>query len=191
MRKVILSVLMCAGMLVAQMGPPNGEPPEGPRGKRGPGTEALQAALDISAEQAQALAQFAREQRRSAFETLRNEGVMEQLRANRQAMRELRENGSTDPEAYGKLVLASQELRARMREVRIASRQAVVDYVSTTLGRGPQLADLEEAAKQAPAVREATALGLLIPPEGARRGRRGGAQPGAMGFRPRGPVGQQ
>ena len=188
MKRAILSMLMCAGMLAAQAGPPPGDAPDGPRrGKRGAGIEALQSALDISPEQAQELAQFAREQRKEAFESLKNEGVREKLRANREALRELRESGNTDPTAAGALVLEAEAIRAKMKAAQEGAREAVVAYVTNTLGRGTELAEIEAAAKMQPAVRAAGALGLLAPPEGGmRRGgrsmrRTGGGGPQGFG----------
>ena len=190
MKRAILSMLMCAGMLAAQAGPPPGDAPDGPRrGKRGAGIEALQSALDISPEQAQELAQFAKQQRQEAFEGLKNEGVREKLRANREALRELRESGNADPAAVGALVLEAEALGAKMKAVRDGVRESVVAYVTNTLGRGAELAEIEAAAKMQPAVRAAGALGLLAPSEGRMRRGMGMRRPGGGGPQGVGPGG--
>ncbi len=189
MRRALLSLVVFAGVLAAQIGPPPGGGPggpggpDGPRRDRGPRLEALQSALDISAEQAKELAKYVREQRRAAMEALKAEGVIEQLRTNHQTLKELLDSGNAEAAAVGAIVLDTQKLKEKMKASRDTVKQAVADYVTNTLGRGEELAKLQEAAGLQRAVGEARMLGLLE--GGERRGR--GHSGGAMGFRSRGP----
>ena len=183
MRRALLSLVVFAGVLAAQVGPPPGGGPDGPRRDRGPRLEALQSSLDISAEQAQDLAKFAREQRRAAVEALKADGVIEQLRTNRQTLKELLDSGNAEPAAVGAIVLDNQKLQEKVKASRDTVKQAIAGYVTNTLGRGEELAKLQEAADLQRAVGEARMLGLL---EGG--GHRGfGRSRGAMGFGSRGP----
>ena len=191
MKRLMLLTITTVGMLLAQGGPP--APPNGMEPGGGPRLEALQTALNITEQQAQDLTAFVREQRQSARENMKT--VADQLRENRQQLHELLTAGGADPAAVGILVIQGQTLRDQIKGSRAAVHEAITNYVTNTLNRATELAALQSAADQMPAVQAATRLGLLTPPEGGARMRpmrRGGPRNGMgpAGFGHRGPMPQ-
>ena len=133
-------------------------------GGLGPGgTEALKSALDLTDDQITKL----RELRKAELEALKP--VLEQMRANRQALRDKVQAGG-DPAEIGKLVLAGKTLRQQIQESNESYHKQALAIL--TPAQQTSLAKLEEAAKLVPAIGQARALNLLTGPAG----------PGVRGF---------
>jgi Spy/CpxP family protein refolding chaperone len=160
------------------------QPAGGRRGPMGPGgspdrIEQLKTYLSLTDAQVETLRSAQKQQREAA-----RASFME-LRAKQKALRDQTGSGTSDPAAVGQLMLDMQAARAKVR----ASRQAANDQLvaSLTPDQKAKLQTLKDAAKLAPAVREAMRFGLIEPPtpstsdDGTQPQRM--RRPGAMGFR--------
>jgi Spy/CpxP family protein refolding chaperone len=128
--------------------------------------------LSLSDAQVTALRQVAR-QESEALKTVSSE-----MRQKQTAMRQSVERGG-DPAAIGRLALETSALNQRIRDTRKRYFDEAVNTL--TAEQKTRLKALEDAARLAPAIRQAMSLNLITPPEPPA-----GAEP--MGFRgPGGP----
>jgi Spy/CpxP family protein refolding chaperone len=155
MVRLALPALLFAMMLAAQ--------PFGP-GPGAGGTEALKSALNLTDDQIAKL----RDLRKAELAALKP--LLEQWRANRQALRDKVQAGG-DAAEIGKLVLAGEALRKQIQESRESYHKQALAIL--TPAQQTALSKLEEAAKLLPAIGQARALNLLTGPVGFGRGRRG------------------
>lgn len=164
MIRLALPVLLLVGMVAAQ-----------PFGPGAGGTEALKSALNLTDDQITKL----RDLRKAEFEALKP--LLEQWRANRQALRDKVQAGA-DAAEIGKLVLAGEALRKQIQESRESYHKQALAIL--TPAQQTALSKLEEAAKLLPAIGQARALNLLSGPAGWRGGRGFGIGPMFGGFGP-------
>ncbi len=133
-----------------------------------PPADALKTYLNLQDAQIQTLQQIRRQQMQAA------QSALSELAAKQKALRDQLEAGSTDAAALGKLLLEAEAARKRVQQIHDAYRAQAVGVL--TAEQKTKLAALEQAQKLAPAIAEATALGLLNPPE--MPGLRGAGMPG-------------
>ncbi len=100
-----------------------------------------------------------RQQEREALRT-----VAQQIAEKRRALGEALQAGSTDATALGQLLVDIQNLRKQIQTTNENFRSQALALL--TADQKAKLAQLEAAAKLAPAIRQATALNLLAPPAG-------------------------
>lgn len=101
--------------------------------------------------------------------------VAQQIAEKHRALREALQAGSTDAMSLGQLLVDIQNLRKQVQATNENYRNQALALL--TADQKAKLAQLEAAAKLAPAIRQATALNLLAPPAGLGLG---------LGFGPRG-----
>jgi Spy/CpxP family protein refolding chaperone len=160
-RIILLTALAVAAW--GQMGP-GGPPP----------IEELKTYLGLTDTQIQALQQL----RRQEMEAL--QPVHQQMQEKQRTLREQIQAGSTDAAGLGRLLLEIEALRKSVGEIHKKFHEQAVNSLSAD--QKTKLNALAEAGKLQPTIGQATALGLLEPPQGP------GAGPGfGMGFGPRGP----
>jgi len=131
--------------------------------------DALKETLGLSDTQVQQL----RDLRKQQFEAARPS--LEQAREKRQALAEAMRSENPDPAKVGQLMVEMKQLRQSMggRRGELQSKaQAILTPEQQT-----KLQSLREAQRMMPAMRQAMALGLIAPPEGAARFRNRGAAP--------------
>lgn len=166
MLKAAMMTLALAGLMLAQ----------GPRPGAGqpPSPDALKAYLGLSDTQVQQLIDLRRTPP-AAVATLR-----EQLQTKATALREEMQKTNPDPAKVGQLIVEMKAIREQIR----AEHLKVNDQAKAllTAEQKTKLAALEAAQKLAPAIRQATGLGLLAPPEGIGAGP--GGRRGAPGIGP-------
>ena len=176
--RLILAVAMVAGTLLAQgPGGPDGPRrmggPGGPRGPMAGGTanaDALKAALGLADTQVQQLRDLRKQQAEAAKPT------MVEIRTKRLALAEAMKSTTPDSTLVGQLMVDIRKLGDSLksgRDEREAKALALLTPEQKT-----KLTALQEAQKLMPAVAQATALGLLEPPQGAA-----GRMQGAMARR--------
>jgi Spy/CpxP family protein refolding chaperone len=162
---MILAAQLAAGVLLAQPG-------QSQRGERpAPKVDAVQQHLNLTdgqIEQLRGLQWSFRETARADFE---------QNRAKAQQLREEMAKDNPNPSLVGQLTVELREARDAMREKRAQLRQEALNLLTDQ--QKAALAELENARKLAPAIREATMLNLLEAPEG--RGDGPGFGPGSHG----------
>lgn len=151
-KRVAIAGLVAGGLLVAQ---PGGRGPRGPRGPR-PDTAALKEALNLSDAQVQQIRDMTRQQ----MEGLKPLG--DEMRDKSQALREEMKKDSPDQAKVGQLTVDLKTLRDQLK----SKRTTRADGISALLTpeQRTKLKSLEEAARLAPAARQAAALGLIEPP---------------------------
>jgi len=133
-----------------------------------PPGDALKSYLNLQDAQIQTLQQIRQQQMQAA------QSAFSELAAKQKALRDQLEAGSTDAVALGKLLLEAEAVRKRVQQIHDTYRAQAVNVLSAE--QKTKLAALEQAQKLAPAIAEATALGLLNPPE--MPGFRGAGMPG-------------
>jgi len=104
-----------------------------------------------------------RELRQQERQALRS--VVQQVAEKHRALREALQAGSTDATALGQLLVDIQNLRKQIQSTNENFRSQALALL--TADQKAKLAQLEAAAKLAPAIRQAAALNLLAPPAGA------------------------
>lgn len=154
---------------------------QGPTGPPQPRLEELKAFLALTDTQIQALQQL-RRQEVEAVRTLREEMLQKQ-----RSLGEQIRGGSTDAAALGRLLLDIEALRKRMGDAQSSLQGQAVNFL--TADQKTKLSTLEASQKLGPAIQQATAVGLLAPPQntpdGAGFGPGGGIAPGPrMPIRP-------
>ena len=176
MKRILLPVILFAGVLAAQIGPgPGPMMGNGPGGgqHRAPRMEALKQATGLTDAQIEDL--------RALRKELRDQ-VRAKLEEGKQIRQQLRD-GLTNPDTtdaqLGQLLRQAEQFKTDLRQLREAKHEQAVKLMNSW-GLNDKLEQLQKAMKLAPAVRQAGTLGLLEPPVG-RRGRKGGRM-GAMGF---------
>ncbi len=107
-----------------------------------------------------------RELRQQERQALRS--VVQQVAEKHRALREALQAGSTDATALGRLLVDIQNLRRQIQTTDESFRSQALALLRAD--QKAKLAQLEAAAKLAPAIRQATALNLLAPPAGAGLG---------------------
>lgn len=183
--RTILAVTMMAGTMLAQGpgGPGGGRRFGGPGGPGGPmadgmagpraafaNADALKTALGLTDTQVQQLRDLRTQQAEAAKPTL------DQIRTKRQALAEAMKSASPDSALVGQLMVDIRKLGDSLkaaRDTREASALALL-----TPDQKTKLTALQEAQKLMPAVAQATALGLLAPPQGPSADRMNGAMAG-------------
>jgi Spy/CpxP family protein refolding chaperone len=174
MRKILISMALCGGLLLAQ-GPGGGRGPMprgyGQQGAMGPmgagmmggGVEELKGFLNLSDSQVDQL----RTMRRDQIQSARPDAEL--MRSKAQELRTLMQSQSPDPAKVGALTLELKQLREKMA----ASRDALSDKAAGILNaeQKTKLKDLEAAAKLGPAVRQAIGIGLIDAPQPATAGK--------------------
>ena len=118
--------------------------------------------MNITDAQIQSLKQIG-EQTRTTVQPL-----MKQIAEKSKALADLRKSGSTDSAAIGKLVVDIDALQKQVKDARDNARTGALGVL--TADQKTKLAALEAAAKLLPAIRQAEALGLIDPPQGAGPG---------------------
>jgi Spy/CpxP family protein refolding chaperone len=181
--RMILTVVIMAGTLLAQgPGGPNGARrfggPGGPMagGMAGGGAalanaDALKTALGLTDAQVQQLRDLRKLQADAA------KPIMDEIRGKRQAVADAMKSATPDSTLIGQLMVDIRKLNDSLKGLR-ADREAKALAILTP-DQKTKLTALQDAQKLMPAVAQATALGLLAPPQGAA-GRR---MPGPMGQR--------
>lgn len=185
MRNLMISMVLCSGLLLAQgpmgrgMGQRGGMRGPGPMaqgtGQGQAGATALKTYLgltDAQVEQMQTL-------RKQRAEAMQPEAAA--LRAKAQELRQLMQTSNPDPAKVGALTVELKQLR----EKATAARSSVDDQIKAVLTADQQakLKDLEAAAKLGPAVRQAIGAGLIEAPQ--MEGLGAGPGPLAQGLRGR------
>ncbi len=132
-------------------------PPRAAAPGRVGGLAELKAYLNLDDAQIQQMNQA----RRQALQDARP--VATQLAQAQRELREMLQSPNPDPAAVGKKTLEVKSLREQLRTSRQAVTQAVLNVL--TADQRTKLANLEEAAKLAPAARQAMLLGLIERPE--------------------------
>jgi len=176
MKRALLGLIVFAGLLGAQPAPGQG-PGQGQMGiqHRAPKMEALKQSIgltDAQIEELQALRRGLREELKPVIQEMRETGKQ---------LREAVSSPDVTDAQIGQLVRKMNQLRTQIREAHEAKHAAAVQLMNSW-GLGDKLEQLEQAAKLAPAVREARILGLLEGRAGhraKRKGHKGG--PGAPG----------
>jgi periplasmic protein CpxP/Spy len=159
MKKLILAIALTVGLALAQGpggGVGRGAAGFGPGGGGG-NLDAAKSALGLTDAQISQL----KELRTAQFEAMRP--TMEQARAKQQELRQLMQSSNPDSAAVGKLMVETKALREQVKQAR-NDREAKALAILTP-DQKTKLQTLQEAQKLMPAVREATALGLLDVPE--------------------------
>lgn len=181
MRKLVISMVLCSALLLAQ----------GPMGRRGgpgsrgdvpdrhagdgamAGAAALNGHLGLTDAQMEQLRTLRREQ------ALEVQPEMQAVRAKAQELRKEMQSPAPDPAKAGQLTVELKQLREKAK----AGRSGFSDKARAVLTADQQakLKALEEAAKLAPAARQAAAMGLITQPRGPMmRGRGPGRGPAAF-----------
>ncbi len=175
MRRVLISTLAVAGLLLAQgtpapFGPP---PPDGqPRAARFDGLKQALGLTDDQLEQLRNVRVQLREQLQPKFE---------QLRQLRQQLGDSIGNSAVTDAELGALVRQINQLEAEIRQTHEAADAQAVALVQGW-GLGAKLAELQKAAELIPAVGQARALGLISPPDRDAQGPQAGPGPGLQMF---------
>ena len=167
MKRVVLSTLVFAAVLAAQIAP---VPNQWQEARRGQNSDAVKQALQLSDEQITQL----RDVRKAEFEAIRP--VTQQLRENQQLLRDKIGAGAAAAEV-GQIMLDMEALKAQVRQIHENSRNQLLGVLDAT--QQGLLEKLKEAATLQPAIGQATGLGLLERGQGrsAMGGmRRGGSQ---------------
>ena len=176
MKRLSVMVVALAGVLLAQgPGGPgfrrNNMAPRAQRMGMAANADALKQYLNLTDAQVTQLKDLRKQQAESLRPT------MEQIRSKRQQLGEAVRAQSPDSALIGQLTVDIKNLAASLKSARTdlsAKAQAVL-----TPDQKTKLASLDEARKLMAAAGQATALGLLAPPEGA-----GGQGMGMMMGRP-------
>lgn len=181
MKRMILAVCLVAGALLAQ-GPGEGRrfgpagAGMGPMGMNAQNATALKDFLGLSDAQIQQLKDLRTQEMQSLKPT------MQEIATKRKALADLMKTANPDPAQVGQLTVDIKNLHASMQSARtdLAAKSLAV----LTPDQQAKLKTLQNAQKLMPAVMQATALGLLTPPEGADCpgcGGPGGRGPAGMG----------
>lgn len=159
MNAKIFALFLCAAALLAQ--PPAGRSlrPRVQRGLMPGGAQALKQELGLSEAQVREL----RELRRQRAESARLR--MEQLRENRRAVAEAMRPASPDAARVGQLMVEGRKLRESLRASGGEYRARALSVL--TPEQKARLGELQQAGRQARALRQAMALGLVEPPRAA------------------------
>ncbi len=167
MKRALLGLIVFAGLLGAQPAPGQG-PGQGQMGirHRAPKMEALKQSIGLTDTQIEEL----RALRRGLREELKP--VIQEMRETGKQLREAVSSQDVTDAQIGQLVRKMNQLRTQIREAHEAKHTAAVELMNSW-GLGDKLEQLEEAAKLAPAVREARILGLLEGRAGHRAKRKG------------------
>ena len=185
MWKLVISMVLCSGLLLAQgpMGRRGGPGPRGfaaerqAAGQAMAGAGALKDYLGLTDAQVEQIRTLRREQ----AQEVRPEA--QAVRALAQELRKEMQSSTPDAAKVGQFTVELKQLR----EKAIAERSGFGDKARAVLTADQQakLRSLEEAAKLAPAARQAAAMGLIAPPRTDAM-EAGGAPPAPM-LRGRGP----
>jgi Spy/CpxP family protein refolding chaperone len=185
MRKLMISMVLCSGLLLAQgpMGRRGGPGPSGvvaerqAAGRAMAGAGALKDYLGLTDAQMEQMRTLRREQ----AEQVRPDA--QAIRAKAQELRKEMQSSAPDAAKVGQLTVELKQLR----EKAMAERSGFGDKVRAVLTADQQakLQALEEAAKLAPAARQAAAMGLITPPRVGTT--EGGVPPQGPMMRGRGP----
>jgi len=185
MRKLVISMVLCSGLLLAQgpMGRRGGLGPRGvvaerqAAGQAMAGAGALKDYLGLTDAQMEQMRTLRREQ----AEQVRPEAQAVQAKA--QELRKEMQSSTPDAAKVGQLTVELKQLR----EKAIAERSGFSDKARAVLtpDQKAKLQALEEAAKLAPAARQAAAMGLITPPRAGTMEE--GAPPQGPMMRGRGP----
>lgn len=148
MRFFRLLPLLVTPLLMSQTAPERPGPPP---------MDAVKAVLGLTDEQVTQL----RDLRRQEFEALRP--ISQQLREKRRALGEALRSDSSDTTQIAQLLVDMKALREQIRQ----SNQSFHDKAVALLtpDQAQKLESLEAARNLAPAIRQATGLNLLLPPE--------------------------
>ncbi len=162
---VTIACVVTAGAALAQDG-------FGDRPRRSP--DALIAALNLTPEQVTAL----RDLRRSQFQAVRPIGG--EIREMGKQLREEMSKESPNPAVAGQFLV---DMKAKRDEIK-ALRQQFVDQARGLLDENQQAAlnELQSGREMGQAIRQATGMGLLDPPEKGFRGPGGAGGFGMRGF---------
>ncbi len=162
-----LSALLLAGTVFAQQGPPAGV-----RAARTPNLQALKTFLNLSDVQVTNL--------KAVQTALRaaTEPIHQQLAAKRQALRAENQKATPDPTVVAQLKQDITSLLDQIATQRTNFQKQAQSYLNPD--QLASLAKLEEALKLVAVAREAVALDLITPPEGAGAGMFGLGGPGAF-----------
>ena len=179
MRKLVFSMILCSGLLLAQgpmgrrgaMTPRGVAPQRQAAGQAMAGVAALKEYLGLTDAQMEQM----RTLRRDQAEQVRPDA--QAVRAKAQELRKEMQSSAPDPAKVGQLTVELKQLR----EKAMAERSGFGDKVRAVLTADQQakLKALEEAAKLAPAARQAAAMGLIAPPRAAAM-EQGAPQPAPM-----------
>lgn len=190
MRNLMISMVLCSGLLLAQgpMGGGLGQRAMG--GMQGPGMmaqgpgqgqaglDALKTYLGLTDAQVEQM----RTLRKQHAEDMQPTAAA--IRAKAQELRQLMQTANPDPARVGALTVELKQLRDKAA----AARSTLNDQIKAVLTAAQQtkLKDLEAAAKLGQAVRQAIGIGLIEAPEGRGMGAAGmGMGPMAQGMRGR------
>lgn len=164
MRNLIISMAVCSGLLLAQgpMGRRGGMGPRGfvpQRAAAGPameGATALKDYLGLTDAQVEQIRTLRRDQAQEV------QPEMQAVRTKAQELRKEMQSSAPDAAKVGQLTVELKQLR----EKAMAGRSGFSDKARAVLTADQQakLKALEEAAKLAPAARQAAAMGLIAPP---------------------------
>lgn len=149
------------------MGGPMAGGMAGGRGAAIANADALKSALGLTDTQVQQLRDLRKQQAEAAKPT------MDDIRAKRQALAEAMKSATPDSALVGQLMVDIRKLGDSLKGAR-DEREAKALAILTP-DQKTKLAVLQEAQKLMPAVAQATALGLLEPPQGAVAKRMNGA----------------
>lgn len=146
------------------------------RRRRAPSFDALQEALELTAEQVAALKENGAELRQAARD------VMAETREAREGLRAEMQLDEPNPSIVGQHMVAIQQAGKALKAQRAEAREAALQIL--TEDQRAKLAEFEDAVKAAPVAAQARMLNLIEGPERSRgdrpgfQGRRFGPRPG-------------
>jgi Spy/CpxP family protein refolding chaperone len=135
-----------------------GPPPE-------PSMDALKAYLNLTDSQVQGLQQIQQQERQS------NRTTMQTIRQNQANLDSMMQKGGADAATAGRLLVEIQALQNNMSKTHDSFSAQAANTL--TADQKAKLKTLQDAMALAPAIHEASALGLLAPPQGTGRFRGG------------------
>jgi Spy/CpxP family protein refolding chaperone len=146
--RIMIVMATAAGLFAQRPGPP----PE-------PSIDALKTYLNLTDSQVQGLQQIQQQERQA------NRSTMQTIRQNQASLDSMMQKGGADAAAAGRLLVEIQALQSNMSKTRDSFSAQAANAL--TADQKTKLKTLQDAVALMPAIHQASALGLLAPPQGA------------------------